>query len=142
MAGAEDCIFCKIISGAIPAIGVMATEDAFAFLDIAPLAEGHTLLVPKRHYGRLTDVPGDELGRLTWHLAPLARAVQGATGTDACNILQNNGRAAGQEVQHVHFHIIPRKPGDGLGYRWNAGSYAAGRAEQLQSAICDALRVL
>jgi diadenosine tetraphosphate (Ap4A) HIT family hydrolase len=72
-------------------------------------------------------------------LPTLGGALMEVTGTKDFNVLQNNGRAAGQVVPHVHFHLIPRDPGDDLGYRWNAGKYASGRDAQLQAAYQKAL---
>ncbi|MCK6485296.1 MAG: HIT family protein [Phycisphaerae bacterium] len=131
----SDCIFCKIASGAIPSASVHEDADCLAFLDIAPLSEGHTLLIPKRHVARIEEMSGEDVARLTRHLPRLAEAIRSAVGATGLNILQNNGRESGQAVFHVHFHLIPRRADDGLGYRWNAGKYAEGRAEQIRAAI-------
>jgi len=136
---AADCVFCKIAAGRIPSLKVFEDETTFAFLDIQPLAEGHMLVIPKRHYVCLTGMPAEELAALARHLPRLVRAVMEATGAEGCNVLQNNGRAAGQEVQHVHWHLIPRREGDGLGYRWNASHYAEGRDEQVRARIMAVL---
>lgn len=105
------------------------------FLDIGPLAEGHLLVIPKSHYANLGDMPGSALSRMLELLPKLAGAVRKVTGATGHNILQNDGRVAGQAVDHVHFHIIPRREGDGLGFRWNAGSYAGDEAESLAGSI-------
>jgi len=139
MATASDCIFCRIIAAQIPALIVHQSESTFAFLDVGPLAEGHTLVIPRQHCERLEDLPSDELGRLALDLPRIARAVIDATGAGGYNLLQNNGRAAGQVVKHVHFHIIPRREGDGLGYHWNAGSYPTGRGEEVAALIRTSL---
>lgn len=112
-------IFSRIIAGEIPCHKVYEDAHVFAFLDIGPLAEGHTLVVPKRDVARLEQLTPEEAGAVGRALPVIARAVLAATGAPAYNVLQNNGEAAGQEVPHVHFHIIPRAAGDGLGYRWN-----------------------
>jgi len=109
------CVFCKIVDGQIPAMRVYEDGVCLAFLDIGPLAEGHTLVIPKGHFVRLEEMPDELLARIAPVFPRLARAVLRVTGADAYNILQNNGRPAGQEVMHVHFHIIPRQPADGLG---------------------------
>ncbi len=116
-------------------------EDAvlIAFLDVNPLADGHLLAVPRDHFERLTDMPATVVGKCASALPPLGRAVMQVTGAAGFNVLQNNGRAAGQVVPHVHFHVIPRKPDDGLGYRWNAGKYSPGRDQELVSALQKAL---
>jgi histidine triad (HIT) family protein len=76
--------------------------------------------VPKKHYELLSDMPAEEAARVGSKLPALVEAVRAAVGAEGVNLLQNSGRAAGQEVMHVHFHLIPRWPGDGLGYRWPA----------------------
>src|SRR5262245_6444837 len=125
----QDCIFCKIATGQIPSQKVLESDAALAFLDITPLAEGHTLLIPKRHAARMEDMEDDEIAEVARVLPRLTRAVLKATGAPGLNILQNNGREASQVVHHVHIHLIPRQAGDGLGFRWNATQYAAGRID-------------
>ncbi len=120
MPATSDSIFTRIIRGEIPCHRVFENEFVFAFLDIHPLADGHTLIVPKLQVERLEQLPADHAAEVARQFARIARAVLSATGADGYNLLQNNGKAAGQEVPHVHFHIIPRRHGDGLGYRWNA----------------------
>jgi len=117
---AQDSIFTKIVKGEIPCHRVFESERILAFLDITPLSEGHTLVIPKQQVERLEDLPPEETAELARQLGAIAKRVVAATGAEGYNILQNNGRVAGQEVPHVHFHIIPRRAGDGLGYRWNA----------------------
>jgi histidine triad (HIT) family protein len=141
MNGATSCVFCNIASGQIPSLKVFEDETTFAFLDINPLAEGHLLVIPKKHYASLPDMPADQIEALTRHFPRLMRAVMDAVGADGCNILQNNGRSAGQEVNHVHWHVIPRKADDGLGYRWNATSYPEGRDEKVRQDVQAALSV-
>lgn len=126
-----DCVFCKIVAGTIPALRVYEDEQILAFLDIGPLAEGHLLVIPKEHAERLDEMNPEVAADLARQLPRLARSVVQVTGAAGYNLLQNNGRVSGQEVLHIHFHIIPRAEGDGLGYRWPASSYAAGRGEAL-----------
>jgi len=105
------CIFCKIVAGEIPCHKLYEDEYVLAFLDVNPLSAGHSLVIPKGHYVTIDQMPpqvGAAIGRV---LPSLSQAVMQATGSTAWNILQNNGDAAGQDVHHVHFHIIPRKPG-------------------------------
>lgn len=137
---AANCVFCKIAAGEIPALRVLEARDAVAFLDIGPLAPGHLLLIPKRHYQSILDVPPAALAELTSHLPILAQAILRVTGATGLNILQSTGESSGQAVFHLHFHLIPRISGDKLGYRWNAGSYSPGQGEGLQSQIVDALK--
>lgn len=117
---APDSIFTRIIRGEIPCQRIFENEHLLAFLDIAPLAPGHTLVVPKRQVERLHELTPDEAAEIGRQLPQIARRVIAVVGAPGYNVLQNNGSAAGQVVPHVHFHIIPRTEGDGLGYRWNA----------------------
>jgi histidine triad (HIT) family protein len=117
MAG-QPSIFARIIAGEIPCHKVYETAHVLAFLDVRPLADGHTLVLPKRTVARFEDLTADEAAELGRALHAVARKVLAATGAPAYNILQNNGPAASQEVPHVHFHIVPRHAGDGLGFRW------------------------
>jgi histidine triad (HIT) family protein len=135
-----DTLFSKIIAGTIPCHRVYEDAHVLAFLDIAPLAPGHTLVIPKepaRTLDELSDEAAAALGRV---LPRLCRAVKRVTGCAAYNVLQNNEALAHQAVFHVHFHIIP-KPDDarGLGVRWLTGSLDAGAAE-LAGALAAALK--
>ncbi len=137
--GASDCIFCKIAGGDIPSLRLLETPDTLAFLDVNPLAPGHALLIPKGHYQGILDTPEDVWQSLAGRLPELARAVMRSTGATGLNVLQNTGRSSGQAVFHLHIHLIPRCAGDGLGYRWNAGAYPEGQAEDMQSKIISEL---
>ena len=137
-----DCIFCKIAGGAIPSATIRTTDSYLAFLDIAPLAEGHTLVIPKSHFSTVNEMDGPTWSAVVRELPAIAAAVVKATGAEGWNLLQNNGRSAGQVVPHVHFHIIPRHPHDGLGFRWNAGTYSPGREEEIRTSIQSALNAL
>jgi histidine triad (HIT) family protein len=130
MRGMEATIFSKIIAGAIPCHRVYEDAHVLAFLDIAPLAPGHTVLIPKepaRTLDELSDESAAALGRV---LPRICRAVKQVTGCAAYNLLQNNESLAHQAVFHVHFHIIP-KPDEarGLGVRWITGSLGADAAD-------------
>ena len=130
-----DCIFCKILDGQIPATKVLETSECLAFMDIGPVAEGHVLLISADHVESADRLTGDQAAGMLRHLPALVRAVQAATGCQGVNVLQNNGRVAGQLVMHVHLHIIPRNEGDPFRYTWPAGKYPEGKAEQLAQAI-------
>ena len=134
-----DCIFCKIVAGDIPCLKIFEDEAVLAFLDIGPLAEGHVLVIPKTHVERLDEMDSDTVVAVARHLPRLGAAVVEATGAAGYNLLQNNGTVSGQVVMHVHFHLIPRAVDDGLGYRWNASTYAEGRDRVLQEQILAAL---
>jgi histidine triad (HIT) family protein len=135
MASDGDCVFCKIVAGRIPSAKLIDDHAALAFLDVGPLAPGHALLVPRDHYETIDQVPADAAAAMLRHLPALVKAVQIATGCAGVNVLQNNGVAAHQAVGHVHFHIIPRNPGDAFHFNWPAGAYAAGKMDELAAAI-------
>ncbi len=139
MARDPGCIFCRIIEGEIPALVVHQSDSVLAFLDVGPLSEGHILVIPKDHYTRLTEMPPERCAAVAAELPKLGRAMLEVTGADAFNLLQNNGSASGQVVEHVHFHLIPRIPNDNLGYRWNAGTYPPGRDVEVADAYKAAL---
>lgn len=110
-----DCLFCKIVAGEVPALKIAEDENTLAFLDINPSSPGHTVIIPKKHYTRLDEMPVDEVEALFGFIFELSKVVRSALGTTDCNIGINNGHLAGQEVAHVHFHIIPRYQNDGGG---------------------------
>jgi len=119
-----DCIFCKIVAGEIPADKVYEDEDFLAFLDIHPINLGHTLLIPKKHYENLFDLPSDLLEKIGPKIQLIARAVLVGAGADALNLGMNNGASAGQLVGHAHLHLIPRFDDDGLQH-WSAKEFSA-----------------
>lgn len=110
-----DCLFCRIAAGTIPSAEVYQDEAVFAFLDINPLQRGHTLIVPKRHAQRLQDCDPADATALMRAAHLLAPSIARASGLPDATVAINNGPGAGQEVPHVHIHIIPRRPGDGHG---------------------------
>ncbi|RIA95818.1 HIT-like domain-containing protein [Glomus cerebriforme] len=115
MSTLATCIFCKIIKREIPSTKIFETDLSYAFLDVGPLSEGHTLIIPKYHAKFLHELPDENLA----DLLPVVKKVAVATGAEQYNVLQNNGPLAHQVVEHVHFHVIP-KPNEteGLGIRW------------------------
>lgn len=119
----RNCLFCKIIAGEIPCAKIFEDDNTLAFLDINPIAKGHTLVVPKGHFPTLLDFPASEAGPLIDALRRVAGAVQKETGAGGFNCIQNNFGPAGQMVFHSHWHIIPRFEKDGL-TDWPGGAYA------------------
>jgi len=111
----DDCIFCAIVDGEIPGRTVYEDEDVLAFLDANPLAPGHTLVVPKDHHEHVQDLPGDVAGRVFEAASALVEPVEAAVDADATTVAFNNGEAAGQEVPHVHGHVVPRFDDDAAG---------------------------
>jgi histidine triad (HIT) family protein len=131
-------IFAKIIRGEIPCHKVYEDEHVLAFLDISPIARGHTLVIPKEAAATLDRLSDDAAAAIGRVLPRLARAVLAATGATAFNVLQNNGAMAHQAVFHVHFHIIPKlDAASGLGVGWPTGVLDDGAA--LAQAIASKL---
>ena len=130
-----DCIFCKIVAGLIPSVKIYEDKDVLAFLDIGPLSDGHTLVIPKRHYAKIHECPAELLGKIGAVLPKVAGAVFGAMNAEGYNVLCNNGRASGQLVEHIHFHIIPRTTGDGVFTQWPAKNYPAGKVQNVAEKI-------
>ncbi len=107
-----DCIFCKIVRGEIQTLKVYEDSLNLAFLDINPSSLGHTIIIPKKHYQKLEEMPEEEAKELFSVIFRLTKIIPKSVGTTDCNIGINNGKFAGQEVSHLHFHIIPRFEGD------------------------------
>jgi len=135
----KDCIFCKIASGEIGSAVIYSDDAVLSFLDVGPISHGHTLVICKEHYERLDQCPAEVLSQVIGVVAKVARAVVKGMDADGYNILCNTGRAAGQLVEHLHFHIIPRKKGDGLFDRWPAYKYEEGVLEEVAGKIRDNL---
>jgi histidine triad (HIT) family protein len=108
----RECVFCRIIGGEIPSHKVYEDERTLAFLDIHPSTPGHTLIVPKAHIARVEDLSEVDAEALFGTLHKIVGGIQEAVGAPASTIGVNNGRESGQEVPHVHIHVIPRSRGD------------------------------
>jgi histidine triad (HIT) family protein len=133
----QNCIFCKIAAGDIPCSKVYEDESVIAFLDVNPLSEGHTLVIPKAHFDKLDQCPSEVLASIADCTGKVASAVVSGLGCDGYNVLCNNGAAAGQEVDHVHFHVIPRNSGDQVFTQWPAKQYSDGQAENILNKISE-----
>jgi histidine triad (HIT) family protein len=133
--GTQECIFCKIASGEIPATKIYEDDVVVAFLDIGPISDGHTLVMPRQHVEQVHNSPPELLGQIWTRLGKIADAIASATGADGYNVLCNNGRAAGQVVDHLHFHIIPRRAGDGVFAQWPSYKYTKGKADTIAAKI-------
>mgnify|MGYP000147171403 CR=1 FL=1 len=114
----SECIFCKIVAGVMSAAKVYEDDDVLAFMDIAPIDRGHTLVIPKKHYNPITDTPDEVLGRIMVVVRKIAAAQMKSLKADGINIAQANGAVAGQVVEHIHFHAIPRY--ENGGHSWNS----------------------
>jgi len=104
----DETLFTRIVEGEVPSDTVYEDETTYAFLDVNPLAPGHTLVIPKEPYARLSEMPPAEAADVFSVLGEIAAAVEAAVDADGTTIALNNGEAAGQEVPHVHWHIIPQ----------------------------------
>ncbi len=107
----EDCIFCKIAQKKAAASVVYEDEQALAFMDIRPVSEGHTLIIPKQHFVDIFDTPEELVCHIHKVTKRVAKAVQAVTHAEGISIVQQNGRAANQDIFHIHVHIIPRHEG-------------------------------
>lgn len=131
----DDCVFCKMVAGEIPVSKIYEDEVVLAFLDIGPVSDGHTLLIPKKHFSKIHECTPEVLARLGSCLGRIAGAVAEAMDADGYNVLCNNGPAASQVVEHLHFHVIPRRMGDRVFTQWPAYKYEKGRVDDLAAEI-------
>ena len=119
-----NCIFCDIIQKKATAEILFENDKIISFLDIRPVNYGHALVIPKKHYENLFDLPSDLLEKIGPKIQLIARAVLVGAGADALNLGMNNGASAGQLVGHAHLHLIPRFDDDGLQH-WSAKEFSA-----------------
>ena len=133
-----DCIFCKIISQDLPSYKVFEDERVCAFFDILPIHPGHTIVVPKVHVSDVEDVAEKDFSAMALAVKKIGKAIMEGVGVKGYSVLLDNKSAANQHVPHVHFHVVPREEGDGLG-RWPQGGYDEGEAEKLLKKITDKL---
>ena len=117
----EDCIFCKIAAGEIPSATLYEDEDFRVILDIEPASKGHALILPKEHYANLYELDDEIAGKVLILAKKLVTALTDILGCDGYNIVQNNGRVAGQTVFHYHMHLIPRYENDTVRIGWTPG---------------------
>jgi histidine triad (HIT) family protein len=132
----KPCPFCAIVAGETEAEVVFSDEVSLAFLDNRPLFHGHALLIPREHHETLADLPDELLAQLFANARLLARAIPEAMGKPGCFVALNN--IVSQSVPHLHVHVVPRKPKDGLrGFFWPRTKYES--AEEM-AAVSDAIR--
>jgi len=130
-----DCIFCKIITGELPSSKVYEDEKIIAFLDIRPANKGHTLVLPKKHYENIFEISDASLTDVILTVKKIAIAVNKAVKCDGINIIQNNNRAAGQIIPHIHFHVIPRFENDSN--KHHNIKYSAEEMEEIRKKIIE-----
>ncbi|MBS3786873.1 HIT family protein [Candidatus Bipolaricaulota bacterium] len=135
-----DCVFCDIVSGEIDAHVVFENDHALAFLDANPIVDGHTVIVPKKHLERFSEMPREFIGGTFYAVREVNRAILTGLDAEGTNVGLNDGEAAGQAIPHTHVHVIPRYSDDGGGSLHSIVSGEAGEdlkkmAEQLKSVI-------
>jgi len=131
----ENCIFCKIVSGEIPATTLYEDQDFRVILDLGPASKGHALILPKEHYANIYEIPEELAGKAMILAKKMANVLTRALKCDGFNIVQNNGEPAGQTVFHFHMHLIPRYEGDQVGLTWNPGSLTEEDKEEILSKV-------
>lgn len=136
----SDCLFCKIISKAVPSEIVYEDADVLAFLDINPVNPGHVLVMPKQHYEDFMALPEEDCARLAKVIKRVMKVMIQDLGYEGVNLFQNNKPAAGQVIPHLHFHIIPRKTGDGF-VHWHGQEYGNGEMAVIGAKIREALNL-
>ncbi len=124
------CIFCQIIEGKLPSHKVYEDDKVLAFLDIYPITPGHVLVIPKKHYQNLEEIPDDELAHLMSIVKKIGLMMKENLGVIGYNVCENNDPIAGQAIPHLHFHVVPRTEGDGL-HSWPQNGYEVGEAEDM-----------
>jgi histidine triad (HIT) family protein len=111
----SKCIFCRIILGKLPSNIIVEDKKSIAFLDAFPLAKGHTLVIPKMHFCKIQDMPEDHESAVFRLVHRLVDPIEKAAHVESSTIAIHNGKDAGQEIDHVHVHIVPRTVHDGAG---------------------------
>lgn len=136
---AADCVFCRIVAGEIPCFKLHEDEATLAFMDINPANEGHALVIPKEHWANLFEVTPEALNATVLVAQRIAAAVSEVLDPPGLNLLQCNGPAAAQSVQHFHLHVLPRQMDDALALNWGIkpGDMKAigALAERIRSAV-------
>ncbi len=130
----EDCIFCKIVRGEIPSFKVYEDANVLAFLDIHPTNPGHTLVVPKIHAENIFEISSESWSQVMETARKLSITIENALDAKGINLMMNNREHAGQVVDHVHVHIVPRFTGDAH-RQWSQSSYKDGEAEKILDKI-------
>ncbi|MBI4653307.1 HIT domain-containing protein [Candidatus Kuenenbacteria bacterium] len=124
-----SCVFCKIIKKELPCYKIYEDKDVLAILDIAPVNHGHTLVISKKHFINLEEIPDEELCKIIKIVKKIGKAIIKGLGVKGYNVNISNNSVAGQVVPHIHFHIIPRIEGDGLSL-WPQEKYEKNEAEE------------
>ncbi len=131
----SDCIFCKIANGEIPSNTIFENDDYRVILDNGPATKGHALVLPKKHYADLFEIPEETLAGAAKVAKTVAATMKDKLNFDGVNLVQNNGAAAGQSVLHFHLHIIPRYKNDGQNILWKPTSPSAEELAEIKNII-------
>ncbi len=124
------CIFCQIANNEIPCAKVYEDDRVLAFLDIKPVNAGHTLVISKQHYPNIEEIGAEDLTAMILTVKKIGRLLKDKLGAAGYNVTVNNDPVAGQNVPHIHFHVIPRHEGDGH-VQWPQHPYKEGEAEEI-----------
>ncbi len=135
----ENCIFCRIIAGEIPAKKVYEDELVLAFLDIAPINFGHVLVIPKEHHESSSTIPEATAGRMFRIGSRIGVALKRKLDYDAFNLHLADGTAAGQVVMHAHLHVVPRGVEDNFHWNWRQLKYPDGKIDEIAATLADKL---
>lgn len=136
----DDCVFCKIVAGKLPAERVYEDGRTLAFLDIRPNNKGHVLVVPRAHHTDVHDIPEEDLCAIARTGKRIADALRKAVGAEGVNLIMNNGTVAGQIVFHAHLHVIPRFAGDNVFSPPRRLTYDTGEDAHVAEKITNALK--
>lgn len=135
----ESCIFCKIAGGEIPSATVYEDSDFRVILDLSPASKGHALILPKEHYQDLCDLDDKIAAKVLPLAGKIGTAMKDALGCAGFNVVQNNGKEAGQTVFHFHAHVIPRYDGGPAIITWKPGESDSAALEKISSIIREAM---
>lgn len=132
-----NCIFCKIANGEIPSKTLFEDEEFRVILDLGPAAKGHALILPKNHFANLYELPDDTASKVMLLAKKMAVKMTDKLKCDGFNLVQNNGKTAGQTVFHFHMHLIPRYKDDGQKIGWKPGEPSQEELEEIRSQIVE-----
>jgi histidine triad (HIT) family protein len=136
----DNCIFCKIIKGEIPSTKIHEDDRTYAFMDINPGTQGHSLVIPKAHAADIHDISEEDLAAVIKTAQKVAKAAKKALGCTGVNLVQSSGATAFQSVFHLHFHVIPRTEGDGVRLPWTPKPGDKGEIAATAQKLTQALR--
>lgn len=131
------CVFCDIVRGQIPVKIIFENDLIMVFLDHQPISPGHALVIPKQHCANLEEISEEALTALALGLKQIGGLLKSKLGVTGYNVIENNDPVAGQEVSHLHFHVIPRHENDGLTQKWPHRDYGPGEADDIIKKLLD-----